>query len=812
MVLHEFRLAVRALARAPRITATVVVTLAVAVGGAGGLFGLLNAVVLRQLPVPEPERLVSVYPANGEAMLGIPGATLDELSRQQTVFEGVCGFSRGSAWVDAGSGVIRRPHEGVGAACGRLLSVRTVLGRFVDESDRADSMQAAAVVVLSHSYWTSGFSADPAVLGRTLRMQGMPLTIVGVMAPNAYGMNADQPPDVVVPLGLSPRLFGGPRVIAINAFGRLTRGATLESARSELSSLWPAVWDATNPPVPGRAPSAARSPDALVMQPFGGGLSELRTRYTDSLYVLLGLAALLLALSVVNVGGVLLARGIERQQQMAIQLSLGAGVARLTMQLAIEGLLLAMTAAIVSVPIAWWSSQALAHSMWTATLPLTMRVVPDATTLAAIAAVTFAIGVLVNLPAVRLIRTGSSLVQASGSRTAFAATSWWRQSLTVSQVALSVVLICTAALFGRSLASLRGTEVGFLRGGLRAIALDALPGVPRDIDQAAYLAELEQRLMAVPGVSDVTYAGRFPLSAVREVTSLLPNYRNAASPIGSEIPVSTEHVAPDFFQMIGTPLLQGRAFTLEDRPGRPGVAIINTAMAARLFPGGDAVGGQIKGVVASQPLTVVGVVGNATRGDPRISSAPTVYLPGLQETARFQQPMVIVRADARPDLAAAMQAAVASMGRHNVSFIRSIDEQMDRHLARERVLSYLSAAAASLGLVVAALGLFGLLAYAVSSRTREMGLRMALGGSGETLARMIVREGMLLVAIGAAFGVVAAYAAGRLASALLYNVAPADPVSLAGAVALMAAVGLIACAIPALRVVGLSPADALRQD
>jgi putative ABC transport system permease protein len=812
MALHEFRLAVRALLRAPRLSATVVVTLAVAVGGAGGLFSLLNAVVLRQLPVPEPDRLVSVYPANGEAMLGIPGATLDELTRRQTVFTGICGFSRGSALIDAGGGVMRRPHEGVGAACGRLLSVRTVLGRFVDESDQADSVQAAAVVVISHAYWQSGFGADPAVLGRTIRVQGVPLTVIGVMEPGGYGMNADQPPDLVVPLGLSPRLFGGPRVIAINAFGRLIPGATLESARSEVRSLWPAVWDATNPQVPGRAPSAARSPDALVMQPFGGGLSELRTRYADSLLVLLGLATLLLALTVVNVGGLLLARGIDRQLQMAIQLSLGAGVARLTLQLAIEGLLLAVAAAAVAVPIAWWSSQALAYSMWTATLPLTMRVVPDATTLAVIAMVAFVIGVLVNLPAIRLMRTGSSLLQASGSRTAFAATSWWRQSLTVCQVSLSVVLICTAALFGRSLASLQGTDVGFQREGLHVVALDALPGVPRDIDQAAYLAELERRLIAVPGVSDVTYAGRFPMSAVREVTSLLPNYRNAASPLGSEIPVSTEHVAPDFFQMVGTPLMQGRAFTVDDRPGRPGVAILNAAMAAKLFPGGDAVGGQIKSVVASQPLTVVGVVGNATRGDPRISSAPTVYLPGLQETARFAQPMVIVRAAVQPDFGAAIQAAVGSLGRHNVSFIRSIDEQMDRHLARERVLSYLSAAAASVGLVVAVLGLFGVLAYSVSRRTREIGLRMALGGSGEKVARMIVREGMSLVTVGVLFGLTAAVGAGRLASSLLHNVAPADLLSLAGGAALMMGAGLIACVIPTRRIISLCPAEALRQD
>ena len=358
MIVHEGRQAVRALLRSSRLAATVVVTLAVAVGGAGGLFSLLDAIVLRQLPVPEPERLVSVYPANGEAMLGIPMSTLDELTKRQTVFEGICGFSSGgAAQMDAGSGLVRRVFEFVTASCGELLGVRTIIGRFIDASDQPDSMQAAPVAVISHSFWQSAFGSDRAVLGRTVRVQGVQLTVVGVLDRDAYGLNADQRPDVVMPLGLSPRLFGGTRVLAINAFGRLKPGATLDSARAELLSLWPAVWDATNAPVPDRPVSRARSADSLRIEPIGGGISGLRVRYRDSLYILFGLAALLLALAVVNTGGVLVARAIGRQQQMAIQLSLGAGYARLTAQLVLEGVMLALTAAALAVPIAWWTSR-----------------------------------------------------------------------------------------------------------------------------------------------------------------------------------------------------------------------------------------------------------------------------------------------------------------------------------------------------------------------------------------------------------------------------------------------------------------------
>ena len=811
-MIQQLRQAVRALRRAPRLVATVVLTLAVAAGGVGALFSLLNAIVLRQMPVHEPERLISVYPANGELMHGISGATLAELTVRQTVFEGICGFSRGSLLIEIDGRVMRRASESVGASCGQLLGVRLFLGRFVDPSDRADGVDAAAVAVISHAYWRAQFGSDPSVLGKVVRAQGVPLVVVGVLDREAYGLFADQPPDIVVPLGLSARLFGGPlRVLAINAFGRLKDGATLASARAELRSLWPGVWDATTTAVPGRRPSPARSADALRIEPFGGGLSELRVRYRDSLYVLLGLAGLLLLLAVVNVGGILVARATGRQHEMAIQLSLGAGFTRLTSQLALEGLLLALAAAILSVPIAWQASQALALAMWTSSMPLGMRVTPDGTTLGIIAAAAFAIGLLVNMPAIRLMRNGPSILHANSARSVFASTSTWRRSLTVCQVALSVVLIGTAALFARSLASLRTIDLGFASNGLYAVALEAVPGAMR-IDPAAYLAEIERRLTATPGISGVTFSSRFPMSATREVTSLLPNYRNLAWPVGSEIPASVEHVAANFFRMLGISVSQGRAFTADDTVGRPGVAIINAALAARLFPNNDAVGGQIKSVVAADPWSVVGVVENATRGDPRISDAPTIYLPGLQEPARFASPMVVVRAQPSVDLQVAVQAAIAPLGRHAVSYVRSVDEQVDRHIARERVLSGLSASASLLGLGIAALGLFGLLAYAVNVRTRELGLRMALGATHGELFRMIVIEGMVLVVCGVMIGLPSAYMVGRLASSLLYQVTPRDPVALAAATIVMLVVGAIASAIPTARIATITPSEALRQE
>lgn len=809
----DLRHAVRSLLRSPKLTATIVLTLAIAVGSTGAVVNLLHAVVFRQLPARAPEQLVSVYPANGEAMLGIPGATLSELTRRQTVFQDVCGVSRGAIQITTDHGVLRRSHEGVGASCGTLLGVRMALGRFIDASDHADSVDAESVVVISDGLWRTEFGSDAALLGQTLRVHGLPLTVIGVLAPGAYSTSADQAPDLVTPIGLIPRLFGGPpRTLALQAFGRLREGATLASARAELRALWPAAWDATNAPVPGRPPSVARSADALIIEPFGGGMSELRVRYAASLYVLLGLAALLLTLAVVNVGGVLLARAIDRQYQLAIRLALGAGYRRLTIQLMWEGVAMAMLAGGLSIPMAWWISRVLVSTMWTSVLPLTLRVEPDATTLAAIALVAFASGLLVNLPAVRLLRTSPFTITAGATRTAFAATSWWRRSLMIGQVALSIVLVCAAALFTRSLGLIRSTNLGFQSAGLYVVSLEALAGTSRLPDYPAYLSEIKRELMAVPGIHDVTFSSRFPMSAMREVTSLLPNYRRAEAPVGSEVTASTETVATDFFQTLNIPFLKGRQFSMDDSAGHPRVAVINAALAQRLFPNHDAIGHQIKNIVAADPLTVIGIVANVTRGDPRITNAPTVYLPAAQEPSRLVTPIIIIRADSRQDLSRIVEAALAPSGRHTVAFVRSIDEQIDRHIARERVLYYLSAAAAAIGVLIGALGLAGLLTYTVTARTRELGLRMAIGATHGSLARMIVGEGMTLVALGITIGLPCAYGVGRLSSSLLEGIGAADPVSLTAAVTVMLAAGFAACALPVIRLVLIAPAEALRHD
>jgi len=269
-------------------------TLALAVGGTGALLSLFNAVVLRQLPVREPERLVAVFPASGEALFGISGATLAALKARQTVFEELCGFSRssGGLHVDV-RGVVWKPaSEAVSGGCHPMLGVHAFLGRLIDERDAPLTSDAAPVVVISHRFWTKAFGSDPTVIGQALLAQGVSLSIIGVTPPDLGGFDADQAPDLIVPLGTQAKLLGGTGQRALHSVGRLRRGVTLEAAAAELRGLWPDVWGATNPVPPGQRPSRAGAAESLRVEPIARGLSLLRERYAQPLFVLLGRAIL----------------------------------------------------------------------------------------------------------------------------------------------------------------------------------------------------------------------------------------------------------------------------------------------------------------------------------------------------------------------------------------------------------------------------------------------------------------------------------------------------------------------------------------
>jgi predicted permease len=804
MVGQELRQACRNVWRAPRFSFAVIVTLALAAGGSGGLLSLFDALVLRELAVPEPGRLVFVFPASGEARLTMSKATLAELRRRQSVFTDICGASQGTTDVEVDGNATARRVEYMTGACYQLLGVQPLLGRLLDADDAPLAGSAAPVAVVSHRFWTTVLGGRPDVIGRTIRAQGAPTTIVGVTPPDFDGLNADEAPDLIV---------STPTPFVITALGRLRPGVTLQAADAQMRALWPAVWAATNVVAPGQRPGPASTAAALRIESIARGVSLLRERYARPLATLLGLAGLLLLLACVNVGGLFLARAVARHDDIGVRMALGATRRRLAVQCAAEGVCLALAAAVLAMPLAWWISVALATTMWTGARSLTMEVTPDTWTLLAIAGGALGAGLLVSVPALAVIRRrrhGQLVTATSRTTTASAA---WRRAMLVAQVAVSLVLLFCAGLFVRNLEAIRELDPGYAAAGLRWTRLELPFGQPRNADPVPYFRAALERLEALPDVTGVALATGFPTTEMRHVTGRTPFIRPDASPGDPERGAHVVAVSPGFFGIVGVPLVAGREFTWSDGTDAPGVAVISRSFESLMFPGGDAVGRaiQIAGG-APRPFTIVGVARDASPGDFRIANLPMVYLAMPQNPTTMAIPTLLVRATGDPGLAEGVRAAVESFGRHRVVGLQTIEQQRDRLLNAERVLSGVSASFAGLSLLVGGLGLYALLAYTVARRTRELGVRMALGATRAQTIGAIVREGMQLVAVGVALGVPLALFAGRAARALLFEFSPYDRVAMAAAVAALVAVALVACTLPALRASRIAPSEALRAE
>ena len=346
MIAHELGLAVRHLLRTPGFSIVVVVTLAVALAGTGALFNVLHALVLRTLPVERPDRLVAVYIGRGEGLGGTTMPTLAELTAKQSVVEDLCGTVRGSVRIVEVAGARqRRPAEGLTGRCYGLVGVQPFLGRLLAEDDAPILGDAKPVTVISYRFWESALGRDPDVIGSTLRVDNVPLTVIGVTPPGYHGLNRDEPPDLTIPLQLIWKLGGSPTALALHMVGRLKPGVSVEQARVQLRTLWPEVWKATN-----RVPTDRPLPESataafLQVEPMATGFSAQRFTYEQPLYALAGLAGLLLLLTSINVGGLFLARTIAREHELRVQVALGAGRPRLALQALGEGIILALAAA-----------------------------------------------------------------------------------------------------------------------------------------------------------------------------------------------------------------------------------------------------------------------------------------------------------------------------------------------------------------------------------------------------------------------------------------------------------------------------------
>lgn len=816
-LLQDVRYSFRTLRRSPGFSIVVVATLALAIGATATLFSVLNAVLLRPLPVRDPARLavLSSIDERGTAQT-VYAAALDAFRGRQRAFESLAMYS--------GGGILRLDIRGAGVDGGvegvtpeyfDLVGVRPVVGRLIGAADAPAGNNPAPVIVLGHRFWQRQFGGDPNVIGETVKVEGTPLTVIGVTQPGFYGLQADSGADFFISIATLRPIAGDPKrpVRARNVVGRLRAGVTIEQARAEAVAEWPAVLEATIPAGFNASEQRGMRAQRATLESIATGFSGLRRRYADPLVVLVGLSALLLAIGCVNLGGLLLARAGARHRELAVRMALGASRTRLVQQPVIQSLLLSAAGTIVALPLAWWASRLLAVVLRSgSTMPLAMSVTPDARVLGAAAVVCVAVGLIVGAcPA--WLSTRARTMAIAGTERGTAASGRAGKILLVVQIALSLSLLVGAGLFARSLARLHENDARFSSARLVWTRIWMQPGQRATKLDRSYAFALTNQLRGIAGVESVGFSDLFPSYFTFPLPSQPFERAGAADGAAATVDGLSEVVSPRFFETVGIARLQGRDFTWDDDERGAPVAIVNAALGRALFPDGTPIGRRVRMPrgVERRDIEIVGVVDDAPIGSIREPHRPVLFRPMLQEPQRGVVPNVHLRVAGNVEgVRTAFARVVPSLGKHFVRNVYTLDEQVEQSLLQERLVAALSSFFAALAMLLACLGVYGWLAYAVTRRTREIGIRMSLGATAPSVVRMIVVESAAIASLGVAVGIPCALAAGRFIRSLLYGLAPSDPLTLAGASAVFVAVAVAAGVIPAYRASRIDPMSALR--
>jgi predicted permease len=812
-LLQDLRYALRQLRKNPGFTAVAVLTLALGIGANTAIFSLVNALMLHMLPVREPGQLVELlhrYP--GEPQLNGFSPQAYQLMRDHNhVFSGLIAAAYQPFHV-RGEGLELQTVEGgyVDGSFFPVLGVKPAIGRLIGpEDDRAGDPSAVAVV--SWSYWKSRFNLDPGILGKQIIVEDVPVTIVGVAPRKFTGLKVESSQDVWLPLAMQSTIVrSGLGWGSLWLVGRLKPGVPINQAQAEMAVLYESTLEeqakATNNPFIRKM--------KFEMEPAGAGLSQLREEWTRPLVLLMAVVGLLLLIACTNLASMLLARGATREHEMALRLSLGAGHFRLARQVLTESLLLSVLGGLLGVYVAYFGAGVLVRIITAERRPgppLEFHVQTDIRVLLFTAAITLLTILLSGLvPALRAMRTApvSSLRQA-GSTGETRLRRMFGKSLVVSQVALSVVLLSAAGLFVRHLLRLRHLDLGFHPDHVLLMTLDpARSGYDHERLSLAY-QELLQHVEAIPGVRSATICAPSPISgagANRGVT--VEGYQAKPGEIRN---VMESWVAPKYFVTLGTPLLAGRDFSFQDK-GRPRVAIINKTMARYYFGNSNPLGKHVTFDSDGQPYEIVGVAGDAKYMEMREASLRTIYLNTFQESSvdsRFALRTSVDPGAVAPDIQRTVRELLKTV---SVKSVTTLADQVDASIVPERLIATLSLWFGALGALLAALGLYGLLAYTVARRINEIGIRMALGATRSDATRMVLGDALGMVCMGLAVGAPIAFWSESFAASLIPDLQIRGAVPIASGAVAMIAIALLAAYVPARRAARVDPMVALRYE
>ena len=657
---HDLSYTIRVLTRDRGFTAVAVLSLALGIGANAAVFTLINALLLRNLPVRHPERLVELSSVRRDGKIPFSFPTFREVERGQRVFSGLIGWSPGGMYNVEVNGVLSQ--NDVRAVTGNYyseLGVSPLLGRLITPEDvNPHNGSASQVAVLGYEFWQSRFGGAPDVVGKTVRIEGQPFTILGITRKWFAGMTPGEPPEVTIPITAQPLIWGRSiqglddrSLLWVFATGRLRDGITIEQARAQLQSFWPDVLAATAPTqTPGLRLQTFLSMGLDVAPAATGVAKDLRSKFTRPLYVLLGIVGLILVLACVNLANLMLARASARRHEMSVRVALGASRWILARQVLTESLTLSLAGALLGLAFAYWGSRFLVSLMAQAYLaPLTFDLRPDLRVLAVTAGTAILTGILFGLaPAWRTSREDPSFVLQQNARSSAGGVGRLSKALIVTQVALSVVLLVGAGLLMGSFERLSSIEFGFQKENLLEITLNHRPGGYQDLDMNTYDTQLIRRISSLPGVRSVGFSD-----------SSVPNpggwrYTVAAmsgdSSARAELMANLAIISPGFFRTLGIALLRGRDFEWMDDEHHPHLAIVSNSLASRLFPGGNAIGQRIRfGVTPElQNLEIVGIASDARVFDLRDTSTPVVYVSGVQLPQGFRWGFLFVGTNEPP--------------------------------------------------------------------------------------------------------------------------------------------------------------------
>ncbi|HXD33776.1 MAG TPA: ABC transporter permease [Pyrinomonadaceae bacterium] len=809
-LIREIRYAIRGLLKQPVFTAIAVITLALGIGANTAMFSVINAVLLRPLPYHEPHRLVTIWeesPQRGMYEVPVSFANLRDWVDQNHTFDQISAYTFTNLNLTGAGEPARLSTVRSSANLFSLVGATPLLGRaFLPEEDKEG---ANRVVILGHGLWQSRFGSDTRIIGQSLTLNNQSYTVVGVMSPGFQfpvgfgymGKVLNESIDLYVPIAATSQ-ESARGSYSFFSLGRLKPGVTIDQARADMTAI--------------ESRLEQQYPDGNS----GVGISLVPTQeqtvkeIRPALLVLLGAVAFLLLIACANIANLLLARAASRQKEMSIRAALGASRRRVLRMLLTESLILSLAGGCLGLLLAFWGTQAL-MALAPDNIPRMNEVGVDARVFGFTLAVSLITGIVFGLiPALHAAKPDLNAALKEGSKGSMGSPAGKRtRSLLVTvEVALSLVLLIGAGLMIKSFLRLQQMNLGFNPDHVLSVSLSlSRSRYSEDRQQAAFFQEALERLKSLPGIRSAGATTGLPLTLQLSGS----DFRIEGQPepeAGKEMIINTRSVSPGYFETLGISLIKGRDFDNRDKSDAPGAAIINHDLARIYFSNEDPIGKRITFDDGQSWMSIVGIIGDVKQLGLDSSAKPEVYFPYLQVASPSMS--IVVRTASDPlGLAAAVKSQIRMVDKDlPINEAKTMQQLLADSLSGRRFNMLLLTVFAMVALVLAIVGIYGVMSYTVTQRTHEIGLRVAIGAQPGDVFRMVIGQGMKLALIGVAFGLVGAFGLTRLMTTMLFGVEPTDPVTFAGIAVLLTSVALVACYLPGRRAMKVDPLVALRYE